>query len=152
MPSAVDPMTAEVGTDVESLCSKCGDVWHIVLTKQDEMPDKCECKECGRKHKFKPTDPDLVALIKARKKKTTKKKATKKKTSKKASTKLPEVVIDESLPLIPYDMRATFEVADQIDHKKFGPGVVMEVIEPNKMKVNFIEGGARTLLYAHQRN
>ena len=26
-------MTAAVGADVEALCSKCGDVWHVVVAK-----------------------------------------------------------------------------------------------------------------------
>ena len=24
-------MTARVGADIEALCSKCGDVWHVVV-------------------------------------------------------------------------------------------------------------------------
>ena len=32
-------MSAAVGADVEALCSKCGDVWHVVVAKVGERVD-----------------------------------------------------------------------------------------------------------------
>src|SRR5512138_3234756 len=47
-------MSAAVGADVEALCSKCGDVWHVVVAK---LPTgqiaKVQCKQCGGYHRYK---------------------------------------------------------------------------------------------------
>lgn len=140
-----------VGKDIESYCSKCGTVWHVVLTHKDDLVDKTECKECGRKHKYKPTDEEVIAALKEfKKKRAAERRAAKRKTTKRkaATPALPEVVIDESRPLIPYDMKATYEVDDQIDHKTFGRGIVIAMMGPNKMNVNFMELGLKTLLHS----
>src|SRR5215470_14753865 len=46
-------MTAAVGADVEALCSKCGDVWHVVVAKVGEQIVKVQCKQCGGYHRYK---------------------------------------------------------------------------------------------------
>src|SRR5579862_6852400 len=46
-------MTAAVGADVEALCSKCGDVWHVVVAKVGEQIVKVQCKECRKEHRYK---------------------------------------------------------------------------------------------------
>jgi hypothetical protein len=47
-------MSAAVGADIESLCSKCGDVWHVVVAKDGEKIVKVLCKQCGGYHRYKP--------------------------------------------------------------------------------------------------
>src|ERR1700750_489995 len=46
-------MSAGVGADVEALCSKCGDVWHVVVAKVGEQIVKGQCKQCGGYHRYK---------------------------------------------------------------------------------------------------
>ena len=46
-------MSAAVGADVEALCSKCGDVWHVVVAKVGEAIVKVQCKQCGGYHRYK---------------------------------------------------------------------------------------------------
>ena len=46
-------MTAAVGADIESICSKCGDVWHVVVAKVGEKIAKVQCKECHSFHRYK---------------------------------------------------------------------------------------------------
>lgn len=45
----------------------------------------------------------------------------------------------------PYTIRATFSEGEYVDHKKFGKGVVLEVVSADKINVLF-EDGARTLI------
>lgn len=140
-----------VGKDIESYCSKCGTVWHVVLTHKDDLVDKTECKECGRKHKYKPTDEGVVAAIKEFKKaRAAERRAAKRKSTKRkaAAASVPAVEIDESRPLIPYDMKATYSIDDQIDHKTFGRGVVISTMGPNKINVNFLDAGLKTLMHS----
>ena len=46
-------MSASVGADVEALCSKCGDVWHVVVAKVGDQIVKVHCKECNKEHRYK---------------------------------------------------------------------------------------------------
>src|SRR6478752_683889 len=46
-------MSAGVGADVEALCSKCGDVWHVVVAKVGEQIVKVQCKQCSGYHRYK---------------------------------------------------------------------------------------------------
>src|SRR3954469_14903432 len=46
-------MSAATGADVEALCSKCGDVWHVVVAKVGEQIVKVQCKQCGGYHRYK---------------------------------------------------------------------------------------------------
>ena len=41
-------MSAAVGADVEALCSKCGDVWHVVVAKVGDQIVKVHCKSATR--------------------------------------------------------------------------------------------------------
>ncbi len=36
-----------VGSDIEAVCKKCGDVWHVVIALADRVIAKVECRECG---------------------------------------------------------------------------------------------------------
>lgn len=145
---------APVGADVSSFCSKCGEVLHVVLTHKDELVDKCECKECQRRHKYKPVDEEVKAALKefkaARRAAASgaKKKATKKRVSRVKEAPVPEVVFDESIPFRDYDPKSTFCVEDQIRHPKFGEGIVVGVEPPHKMEVNFADVGPKFLMHA----
>ena len=37
----------KVGADVEALCGKCGDVWHVVVAKVGDRVAKVQCKQCS---------------------------------------------------------------------------------------------------------
>lgn len=44
----------EVGADIESICRKCGDVWHVVVAKVGDQIAKVQCKQCNGLHRHKP--------------------------------------------------------------------------------------------------
>ena len=63
-------MSAGVGADVEALCSKCGDVWHVVVAKVGEQIVKVQCKQCSGYHRYKsphgaPAEKKLPSAIRA---------------------------------------------------------------------------------------
>ena len=146
-----ETLRSATGTDVESLCSKCGDVWQVVLDHRQGVIDRCQCKECGKTQKYKPTDPRLIAALtelrgrrlprprKARNKEATGRSRTK------SATEL-RVAIDVSRPLVPYDMKGSYVVADQIEHGKFGKGIVIALLGSDKISVEFVGAGAKTLM------
>src|SRR5437660_1773789 len=42
--------TPAVGEDIEALCGRCGQVWHVVMAKMGDRIAKVVCKRCGGHH------------------------------------------------------------------------------------------------------
>jgi hypothetical protein len=138
-------MSAGVGADVEALCSKCGDVWHVVVAKVGEQIVRVLCKECGGQHRYKsphgqpkekrqPTIASRNAASAA--------KASAPSSSTKAPVERfekPAVAADLSKPVRKYAASLRFEVAERVEHPTFGQGVV-EVSEPGKITIFFAVG------------
>jgi hypothetical protein len=133
-------MTAAVGADVEALCSKCGDVWHVVVAKVGDQIAKVQCKQCGAYHRYKsphgaPTAKRQPAAIRAPREAKPVERFEK-----------PAVTADLTRPTRPYRASEAFEVGDRVEHPSFGQGVV-EVAEPGKITV-FFASGRRVLVQA----
>ena len=133
-------MTASVGADVEALCSKCGDVWHVVVAKVGEQIVKVHCKECNKEHRYK--NPNGLAA---------KKLAGTPRTPRAERAPVerfdkPQVAADLGRPVKGYRASENFTVGDRVEHPNFGQGVV-EISEPGKVTV-FFAGGRRVLVQA----
>jgi hypothetical protein len=133
-------MSAGVGADIESLCAKCGDVWHVVVAKNGEQIVKVQCKQCGGYHRYKS-----VAGATAEQKQPSRFAPRAPKTAS-TSTKAPverfekpAVAADLSKPSRTYRASESFAVGERVDHPSFGQGVV-EVAEPGKITVFFATG------------
>ena len=134
-------MSAGVGADVEALCSKCGDVWHVVVAKVGDKIAKVHCKQCGGDHRYKsphnaPAEKKLPAAIRPPREP----KAPVERFEK------PAVTADLSRPAKPYRASELYEVGERIDHPSFGQGVI-EISEPGKITV-FFGSGRRVLVQA----
>jgi len=134
-------MSAGVGADVEALCSKCGDVWHVVVAKVGEQIVKVQCKQCSGYHRYKsphgaPAEKKLPSANRPpREVKPPVERFEK-----------PAVSADLAKPSRPYRASETFDVGDRIEHPSFGAGVV-ELSEPSKITV-FFGSGRRVLVHA----
>lgn len=135
-------MTAAVGADVEALCSKCGDVWHVVVAKVGEQIVRVHCKECNKEHRYK--NPHAVAGKKASSPSTPR--APRAAKAPVERFERPAVAADLARPVKPYRASESFEVGDRVEHASFGQGVV-EIAEPGKITV-FFAGGRRVLVQA----
>ena len=140
-------MTATVGADVESICRKCGDVWHVIVAMVEDDIAKVQCKQCNGLHKY--SDPDAEA--KPAKKKPAKKRAAamtaaekKAAAAAKPSSKA-TVKPDMDKPTRPYKFSDSYESRERIEHVKFGLGVIEDVLDGSKIEVFFEEGGRRVL-------
>ena len=130
-------MTPAVGADIESLCSKCGDVWHVIVAKVGEQIVQVICKECGGRHRYK--NPKLPPGTKTRT-------ATATKSPRPARTMkvverfpTPTVTADLNKPPRPYRASERFAVGERVEHPTFGQGVV-EGLELGRMTVFFAVG------------
>jgi hypothetical protein len=136
-------MSAEVGADIESLCTKCGDVWHVVVAKVGDKIAKVQCKQCSGLHRFKPPGGQAKAKAAPRK-------ASKRRTGTAAAAPPPDQPViepDLSRPARPYRIDQTYEPGDRIEHPTFGDGVVESAVTPGKIDV-FFPGGRKVLASA----
>jgi len=125
----------ENSEEVLSFCGRCKSATkHTILSMIDEeMVDKCECKDCGGKHSFR--DPVTKKLPKKKKSKTPQ-----------SPEKIwQDAVTKSSGRAVPYNMKAKFTEGQMIEHPIFGTGIVESIINDNKVKVVF-ELGAKTLV------
>ncbi len=125
------------GDEVDSYCMSCKLILtHRVVGVVEGTPDKVICSTCGRKHKYRPNLP------KSRQPKT----GTAKKTTRTRRSKDPALLWEEAITgkdlshPKPYAISGEFRENDIIDHKKFGQGLVMQLMGEGKMEVIFKEG------------
>jgi hypothetical protein len=136
-------MSAGVGADIEALCSKCGDVWHVVVAKDDKgRIAKVQCKQCQGYHRYKPVagapaEAKLPAAIRPPKEPREGRVSEVKEPT--ARFDKPAVAADLTKPPKPYRASEKFEVGERVDHVTFGQGVV-ELAEPGKITVFFATG------------
>ncbi|MBL9017385.1 MAG: hypothetical protein JNL83_24570 [Myxococcales bacterium] len=130
-------MSAAVGADVEALCSKCGDVWHVVVAKVGVQIVKVQCKQCGGYHRYKsPHGATKEAKMPSATRPAKEPRAPKAPVER---FEKPAVAADLSRPAKTYRASEKFEVGDRVEHPSFGQGVV-EISEPGKVTVFFATG------------
>lgn len=121
-----------VGSEVQSICGKCGDSWHVVIALEGRRIAKVECLDCGKRHRHR----DPAANSDASRKSDTKRRATTR-----AKLRVAEVVeADPSRASRPFRMTQTYQVGDRVEHSSFGEGVVQESAGPKKVRVLFASG------------
>ena len=138
-------MTPAVGADIESLCSKCGDVWHVVVAKVGEEIVRVICKECGGQHRYR--NPKAPAGAK-RSSTTTKSPRPVRPVKIVERFELPTVAADLDKPPRPYRASEKFAIGERVEHPTFGQGVV-EALELGKMTV-FFKSGRKVLVQAKE--
>ncbi len=131
-------MSAGVGADVEALCSKCGDVWHVVVAKVGEQIAKVQCKECGAYHRYRSSSEKAAPKARA----SSAAGASRPRVTRAPVERFekPAVAADLSRAIRRYSALERFAVGDRIDHPTFGQGVVEASPEPGKVTVFFAVG------------
>lgn len=138
-------MSAAVGADVEALCSKCGDVWHVVVAKVGEQIAKVQCKQCGGYHRYKsphgaPKEKRQPSQFAPRPERAPKAPVER--------FEKPAVAADLTKPVRAYGASLKYEVGERVEHPSFGQGVV-EVSEPGKVTL-FFASGRRVLVQSKE--
>jgi len=136
--------TAGVGQDIEDICTRCGDTWHVVVAKVGERVIKVVCKLCGSQHNYRgesssgSTAGSSSSWGASRRRRTTKRAVV---------TPPPAPTFDPSKPPRAYSPQGTYAVGERIVHPSFGTGVVAGTPGPGKVDVVF-PAGNRTLACA----
>jgi hypothetical protein len=136
--------TPGVGEDIEDICTRCGDTWHVVMAKMGDRVAKVVCKLCGSQHNYRgeknaqAPSGGASSWGRPRRRKTTRGLGT-------PAPKVPD--FDPSKPPRGYSPRESYLPGERVVHATFGVGVVAAVPGPGKVDVQF-PGGARTLACA----
>ena len=128
-------MSVATGADIEALCSKCGDVWHVVVAKVGDEIVRVLCKECGAQHRYKhPNKPPSPRRSSA-----SSSPRTPRPQKVVARFDTPAVAADLSKAVRTYKASERYVVGERVEHPTFGQGVV-EALELGKMTVFFAVG------------
>jgi hypothetical protein len=133
--------TPAVGEDIEALCGRCGQVWHVVMAKMGERIAKVVCKRCGGHHGFRTekTVADAAAAASPDGKRTS---APRRYARKDAEATPPPVMppFDPSKPPRRYTAQEGFLAGERLTHPAFGTGVVTGTPGPGKIEIAFPAG------------
>lgn len=131
--------TEAVGEDIEALCGRCGQVWHVVMAKMGNKIAKVVCKRCGGHHLYRTevvadTDPRTASppsrAVGARKSRS---RAV-------AEVPVPVPAFDPSKPPRAYSALLSFTTGERVQHPTFGGGVVTGSPGPGKVEIAFPTG------------
>lgn len=127
--------TQAVGEDIEALCGKCGQVWHVVMAKVGTRIAKVVCKRCHGLHLYRTESPEgPVAGERAVT-------AGKPRASRVRAPEVPEPApvpaFDPSKPPRAYAPTAFFSAGERVSHPTFGTGVVTGSPGAGKVEVAF---------------
>ncbi|MCL2326144.1 MAG: hypothetical protein FWC40_06595 [Proteobacteria bacterium] len=135
-----------VAKDIEAVCSKCGEAWHVVVAVADGKIVKVQCKSCQGYHRYRPIATERMTLKQSTKSTIAAstrqgspmpKPATERATSGATKAIQPYVKANDRTPR-PYSMKsADYLLGDRVTHAKFGQGIVDGFPAPNKMFVSF---------------
>lgn len=136
--------TPGTGEDIEDVCSRCGDCWHVVMAKVGERIAKVVCKRCGSQHAYR-SGASAPESSSAGAKRTL---GVRRKTTRSVPVEpLVPPTFDPSKPPRAYSARERYLPSERIVHPTFGTGVVSATPGPGKVDVVF-PGGLRTLACA----
>ena len=137
--------TPGVGEDIEDICTRCGDTWHVVMAKIGERVAKVVCKLCGSQHNYRG-DKNAPAPSKAGTGSSWGRPRRRK--AGRATTPAPRMAdFDPAKPPRGYSPKDEYFPGERVIHATFGVGVVAATPGPGKVDVQF-PTGARTLACA----
>jgi hypothetical protein len=136
--------TPGVGQDIEDICTRCGDTWHVVMAKVAERVVKVVCKLCGSQHNYRGESNGAASSSASGSWGA----ARRKKAVKRAVPAVPAAPdYDPAKPPRAYSGQGNYSPGERIIHPSFGTGVVASSPGPGKVDVVF-PSGARTLACA----
>ncbi|MEW6600206.1 MAG: hypothetical protein AB1499_04485 [Nitrospirota bacterium] len=127
--------TYETGGYIEAWCTKCKlELGHTIVAMVDSMPKKVKCNTCDGQHiyRVKPSETNRTKL-----KDSTRKTRTKGAIYEEYISRLTGGDLSKARK---YSFKENYQKDEILDHPKFGIGVVLSVIQSNKMEILFKDG------------
>ncbi|MFV1950371.1 MAG: hypothetical protein ACC630_00205 [Nitrospinota bacterium] len=123
------------GGYLEAWCTKCRlELGHTIIAMVDNFPKRVKCNTCNGQHNFraKPSEKNQTKL-----KNSTQKTKSQKNNYDEYISRLTGYDLSNAKK---YSMKGNFEKDEIIDHPNFGVGIVLSVIQINKIEVLFKDG------------
>lgn len=122
----------QVGSEILHTCSRCNlELWHTVLAMIGSDPARVRCNTCKSERNYRKAKPKSTgssgSKTTARQRKTT------------SDPDFYRQKLQENIMKSPIDYRIdkSFEENDVVLHKKFGKGVVLKTIPPDRAEIIF---------------
>lgn len=127
--------TLSTGDPIEARCTKCRkNAEHTILSMSEAGPDKVQCSNCSRQHKYRPP----TAAKKPAARRTVDPRVAE---SKEWEALRPSM---NSAQATDYSMTTAYKVKSLMNHPVFGLGLVQRLVGPRKIEVLF-EDGKKTM-------
>jgi hypothetical protein len=133
--------TPAVGEDIEALCGRCGQVWHVVMAKMGDRIAKVVCKRCGSHHRYRTEAAGDAASADGPAR--DERRSTGPRRAVRTPTPVPATPIpafDPGKPPRPYAPKDLYAPGERVDHPSFGTGVVTGSPGPGKVEIAFPAG------------
>jgi hypothetical protein len=123
------------GGYIEAWCTKCKlELGHTIVAMVDNLPKKVKCNTCEGQHNYraKPSETSRTKL----------KNSTRK-------TRAKGAIYEEYISRLTggdlsrarkYNFKGNYQKDEILDHPKFGVGIVLSIIQANKMEILFKDG------------
>jgi len=132
-------MAPAVGQDIEALCGRCGQVWHVVMAMMGDKIAKVVCKRCGGHHRYRregETEEAKTATPREGRRTGPGRRFSRQA----ASTPAPLPTFDPNKPPRLYTAKDGYEPGDRVTHASFGTGIVTAVPAHGRVEVAFPAG------------
>lgn len=126
-----------MGEDIEALCGRCGQVWHVVMAKMGDKIAKVVCKRCGGHHLYRT---EQGAEAQAAGGFSSRGPGGRRARPRVVPPPAPVPTFDPSKPPRPYSATLAFATGERVLHPTFGGGVVTGSPGPGKVEVAFPVG------------
>src|SRR5262245_55415543 len=128
--------TPAVGEDIEALCGRCGQVWHVVMAKMGDRIAKVVCKRCGGHHGYRTEKADGADAAPANGSRDSRRPAPRRYVRRETEAPPPAMPpFDPSKPPRPYTAKEAFAAGERLTHPAFGTGVVTGAPGPGKIEI-----------------
>ena len=123
------------GGDIEAWCTKCKlELGHTIIAMVDDSPKRVKCNTCNGQHNYRAKPSEKTRT----KSKNSPRKTKSQKTN--YNEYISRLADRDFSDAKQYSIKGNFEEDEIIDHSKFGIGIVLSVIQINKIKILFEDG------------
>ncbi|MCH2109314.1 MAG: hypothetical protein MK135_08290 [Polyangiaceae bacterium] len=151
MSSTQAPLPRKVlsaGSEIDAWCTRCKlDLGHRIVAMVGTSPKRVVCMTCDSEHNYRVPKSEAGAKSQRRVAKKTTSATKAKGTSRAAASRADwEEKVRSGSPIQRYMVTSVFKENDLVQHKKFGDGYVVALLEGNKLSIRFADG-EKTLIH-----
>jgi hypothetical protein len=130
-----------VGQDIEALCGRCGQVWHVVMAMMGDRIAKVVCKRCGGHHRYRNETDDVEATNSNGAREGRRPGLARRRSRPAPPPPAPLPAFDPNKPPRTYAAKDVYDPGERVTHPTFGTGVVTGSPGAGRVEIAFPAGG-----------